>query len=285
MWSSCSSCPSRIRNSPARSGLFPNRGYGWNGAANFAYGGRHLGIYQTPSFQPFPKGEIAVMAPGPFNNCKGSGFGHKGFVDNGQYYVWKGMEIPKTVFEIAVTADSLTDAEKVVLLAAESAPPLVVVPPISKDTKDTREYSPQNKRFTIQLPTGRKVGAADANSHHRQVQGPDRGRLQRHQQGRPLLHCRLHRHPRPGHARDPGGSTLRHFSRFDSQASQGKCNERKGPQAGPAGRQGLRGRHPPRPGACRSTCKADSSFTRSLKEGPKKTWPPSVPTVFSPRSR
>ena len=50
-------------------------------------------------------------------NFHGSGFGHKTFVDKEQGYSWKGKEIPKTMFEIAVTTEPLTDAEKGQLLS------------------------------------------------------------------------------------------------------------------------------------------------------------------------
>ena len=36
--------------------------------------------------------------------------------DNPQFYTWKGQAIGKTAFEIAVTADELTDQEKALLV-------------------------------------------------------------------------------------------------------------------------------------------------------------------------
>jgi hypothetical protein len=42
----------------------------------------------------------------------GSGFGHKVNVGDKQYYCWQDKEIPKTAFEVAVTADALTDEEQ-----------------------------------------------------------------------------------------------------------------------------------------------------------------------------
>jgi len=101
---------------------FPKQGHGWNGTANFSFGGRHLGIYQAPSQYPVPKAEIVVLQDGPINNCRGSGFGHKAYVDDAQYYSWKGKEIPKTLFEIAVTADPLTSNENPLLLTAAETP-------------------------------------------------------------------------------------------------------------------------------------------------------------------
>jgi hypothetical protein len=47
----------------------------------------------------------------------GSGFGHKCFVNDGQYYCWRGKEIKRTVFEIAVSDGPLSPEETRSLLA------------------------------------------------------------------------------------------------------------------------------------------------------------------------
>jgi hypothetical protein len=98
----------------------PTRGAWWNGTAKYAWGGRHLGIAEAPRL-PFPKfdGLIAVMNDG-WDVFLGSGFGHKCFRNEqaSQCYSWRGKEIPKTAFEIAVTADALSSAEQRCLLAA-----------------------------------------------------------------------------------------------------------------------------------------------------------------------
>jgi hypothetical protein len=49
----------------------------------------------------------------------GSGFGHKCFRNEnaGQCYSWRGKEIPKTAFEIAVSTDPLSPTEQRWLLA------------------------------------------------------------------------------------------------------------------------------------------------------------------------
>ncbi|HTU20143.1 MAG TPA: hypothetical protein VMG10_18910 [Gemmataceae bacterium] len=91
-------------------------GYSWNGTAHLEWGGRHLGIAQSPRYKfPAPKGLIMVVNEG-WDNWVGSGFGHKAFVDDTQYYCWKGQAIGHTVFEIAVTTQSLTEKEERCLL-------------------------------------------------------------------------------------------------------------------------------------------------------------------------
>ncbi len=81
---------------------------GWNGTAKDEYGGCHLGIIQGP--RTGQREVIAVMNEGgPF---LGSGFGHKVHVDDRQYCCWQGKEIARTAFEIAVTADPLSEEEK-----------------------------------------------------------------------------------------------------------------------------------------------------------------------------
>jgi hypothetical protein len=94
----------------------PDQGYAWNGSAKEDWGGLHLGIAQAPRY-PFaaPQG-IIVVAYENWDAFRGSGFGHKCFVNDAQYYCWRGEEIPRTVFEIAVTNDPLTDTERRCLL-------------------------------------------------------------------------------------------------------------------------------------------------------------------------
>jgi hypothetical protein len=95
----------------------PDRGYAWNGSAREDWGGLHLGIAQAPRY-PFaaPQG-IIVVAYENWDVFRGSGFGHKCFVNDTQYYCWRGEEIPRTVFEIAVTNEPLSDEERRCLLA------------------------------------------------------------------------------------------------------------------------------------------------------------------------
>jgi hypothetical protein len=84
----------------------------WNGTAKEEWKGRHLGIVQAPRHKwPVPKGMIAVMNDG-WDGFAGSGFGHKCFKDDAQYYCWRGKEIPRTVFEIAVSDGPLSPEEK-----------------------------------------------------------------------------------------------------------------------------------------------------------------------------
>ncbi|HVS40577.1 MAG TPA: hypothetical protein VMS17_33790 [Gemmataceae bacterium] len=90
--------------------------YWWNGTAKDEWKGRHLGIVQNPRHKfPAPNGMIAVMDEG-WDGFAGSGFGHKVAANDVQYYCWKGKEIPKTVFEIAVSDGPLSPEEKRCLL-------------------------------------------------------------------------------------------------------------------------------------------------------------------------
>jgi hypothetical protein len=97
----------------------PTRGAWWNGTAKYAWGGRHLGIAEAPRL-PFPNFDnlIAVMNDG-WDVFLGSGFGHKCFRNEkaGQCYCWRGKEIAKTAFEVAVTADLLSPVDQRCLLA------------------------------------------------------------------------------------------------------------------------------------------------------------------------
>jgi serine/threonine protein kinase len=61
---------------------------------------------------PGRAGKIVVWHLKNAGDFAGSGFGHKSFVDDKQYYCWQGKEIPPTAFEIAVSADALTEAER-----------------------------------------------------------------------------------------------------------------------------------------------------------------------------
>src|SRR5207245_1466822 len=90
--------------------ILPGQPVSWNGTNAFDNGARHLGI---------PDGSVAVVAilTDDFGSVSGSGFGHKSNVEGaGQRYAWRGQEIAKTMFEIAVTADNLTDDEKKLLV-------------------------------------------------------------------------------------------------------------------------------------------------------------------------
>jgi predicted Zn finger-like uncharacterized protein len=89
------------------------RDSGWNGTCKDEWGARHLGIAQGLRRKfPMENGRICILNDG-WDGWFGSGFGHKAFRDNtGQYYSWEGFEIPKTVFEIAVTAEPLTAEEQ-----------------------------------------------------------------------------------------------------------------------------------------------------------------------------
>ncbi|HEY1379964.1 MAG TPA: hypothetical protein VGF55_24390, partial [Gemmataceae bacterium] len=78
--------------------------------------GCHLGIVQGPRHPfPSPKGLIGVMTEN-WDLFTGSGFGHKCAVNDKQYYCWKGREIHKTPFEIAVSDGPLSPFERRSLL-------------------------------------------------------------------------------------------------------------------------------------------------------------------------
>ncbi len=87
-------------------------GHGWAGAGLYGHNARHLGIYALRS-RP-NKGDIAIALHG---GNLGWGFGHNGWVDDRQYFSWAGMEIPESIFEIAVTCGDLTAFEKKHLLS------------------------------------------------------------------------------------------------------------------------------------------------------------------------
>lgn len=91
----------------------PDKKWSWNGSAKPEYGGRHLGIIDGHRlvWPALPAGAISIMNEG-FDGFRSSGFGHKINVAGQQHYSWQGKEIPRTAFEIAVTADGLTVEEE-----------------------------------------------------------------------------------------------------------------------------------------------------------------------------
>jgi hypothetical protein len=102
--------PDQLRNGKPPAS---EKGFWWNGTAKEDYKGRHLGIVEGPRYKfPAPNGMISVMNMNPdWSDFTGSGFGHKAFVNDGQYYSWRGQEIGKTAFEIAVGEGPLTQDE------------------------------------------------------------------------------------------------------------------------------------------------------------------------------
>ncbi len=90
----------------------PEDGFWWQGENKDDYKGHHLGIVQGPRHKfPAQHGMICVMYDG-WDGFTGSGFGHKYGVNDAQGYSWRGKEIPKTVFEIAVSDGPLSKEEK-----------------------------------------------------------------------------------------------------------------------------------------------------------------------------
>ena len=96
----------------------PEEGFWWNGTSLNDFGGRKLGIVQSGRNKfPGTRGQITVMYEG-WDGFTGSGFGHRYGVNDVQGYCWRGKEIKKTVFEIAVTDDPLSPKEKRSLVTA-----------------------------------------------------------------------------------------------------------------------------------------------------------------------
>jgi hypothetical protein len=94
----------------------PEAAFWWNGSAKEEYQARHLGIVEGTRYKfPVAKGTVCVMPDG-FDCFAGSGFCHKASVIDTQYYCWRGKEIPRTAFEIAVTEGLLSPEEKHCLL-------------------------------------------------------------------------------------------------------------------------------------------------------------------------
>jgi hypothetical protein len=90
----------------------PDEDFWWNGTAKLEWGGRHLGIAGGARIKfPAPRGLIHVMNEG-WDGFYGSGFGHKCGANDGQYYCWRGKEIKRTAFEIAVSEGPLSAEEK-----------------------------------------------------------------------------------------------------------------------------------------------------------------------------
>ena len=88
--------------------------YVWSGS-RVPYGdSRALGIADNLTNAKRPRHQIAVMR----DKC-GWGFGHKTFAQIAQYYSWDRQEIPRTVFEIAVSHSPLTAEEEKALLVQE----------------------------------------------------------------------------------------------------------------------------------------------------------------------
>ena len=119
--------PEKLENGKASA---PETGFWWNGGNKEEYGGRHLGIAHGPRYKfPVQHGMIAVLEDG-WDGFAGSGFGHKCFVNDGQYYCWLGKEIKKTAFEIAVSEGPLGPEEKRVFVGPKTqTPPLPAIRP------------------------------------------------------------------------------------------------------------------------------------------------------------
>lgn len=91
---------------------------GWQGEtgeSRLSWKGYHLGVYDA-RLGDAPKGQVCVIDLGNNRVASGWGFGHRAYLNDLQGYTWAGVPIAPTVFEIAVKAGPLTDAEAKKLL-------------------------------------------------------------------------------------------------------------------------------------------------------------------------
>jgi hypothetical protein len=93
----------------------PGKNHWWNGTGREAYGARLLGIAQGPAAPAGQKGLLAVAVVDG-SVFSGSGFGGKAPTGDHQHFFWMGKEIRRTMFEIAVTSEALTEAEMAFLV-------------------------------------------------------------------------------------------------------------------------------------------------------------------------
>jgi len=86
----------------------------------YPFEGRNVDVQRLGrAFEFHARGVIAVQSG---DDRAGSGFGHKVFVDDKQYYTWRGKEIAPTAFEIAVSPNPLTREEQTHLLTKGDSP-------------------------------------------------------------------------------------------------------------------------------------------------------------------
>jgi hypothetical protein len=140
--------PDQLRNGTPPT---PETGSWWNGANKEEWKGRHLGIVQGPRNKwPALNDLVAVMNDG-WDGFAGSGFGHKCFANDGQHYCWRGREIPRTVFEIAVSDGPLGPQDMRSLLAS-SAPS-----PAERTTLSTASLSEELGGTSVRSPKRRQL--------------------------------------------------------------------------------------------------------------------------------
>ncbi|MFO0966682.1 MAG: serine/threonine-protein kinase [Gemmataceae bacterium] len=105
----------------------------------------------------FP-GRISVLQAG--RDYIGSGFGHKTYTDDKQYYSWRGKEIPRTAFEVAVNSGPLSVEERRQLLTKDppgpaagkaSGPSTWIVVFRSDDPSIWNTDNPDKDRFALPL--------------------------------------------------------------------------------------------------------------------------------------
>jgi serine/threonine protein kinase len=110
-----------------------------------------------PSF-PVLRGCVVAVSHGRNCDFVGSGFGHKRYLDDKQYYSWRGQEIPPTAFEVAVTTQPLNTLERQIPVGNDDlprpprspdAPAGWVVLFRSLDPSVWNTDSPEEKRFAL----------------------------------------------------------------------------------------------------------------------------------------
>ncbi|MEZ6138463.1 MAG: hypothetical protein R3C53_26575 [Pirellulaceae bacterium] len=87
---------------------------GWSGACKQTKLAYRLGIYRTDVNRQ-TRGMVVVGSEG-FSPFTGWGFGTRHNIDDRQAYVWQGLEIKPTAFEIAVSSNELSSSETRYLL-------------------------------------------------------------------------------------------------------------------------------------------------------------------------
>jgi hypothetical protein len=80
----------------------------------YPFDGRNVTVPRPAPSYHFPDLRVRSIVVSRVDGVEftGSGFGHKRYADDRQYYSWLGQEIPRTAFEIAVKAVALDAQER-----------------------------------------------------------------------------------------------------------------------------------------------------------------------------
>jgi hypothetical protein len=127
----------------------------------------------------FPHPARGLIAVQTNDDRAGSGFGHKVFVDDKQYYSWAGKEIAPTAFEIAVTANPLSEEERKHLLTKGDRGPMQPIDPKgwvvlfrSADPSVWNTDNPEPSKFAI------PIARAPRNLNYLRLKRMDTGEIQ-----------------------------------------------------------------------------------------------------------